>query len=83
MISRESIQRIRELLRREYIWTEEEISELKELIKKKRKLKNSTPSGGEKLECWKKMSQWINRLKVLKEKRKKLQQTMKEIKCEF
>lgn len=79
----ESKQRIRELLKREYIWVEEEILELKNLIKKRRRLKDSTTSGGEKLECWKLISQYSNRLNSLKKKRKSLQQTLKEIKCEL
>lgn len=82
-MTKESIQRIKELLKREYNWVEEEIIELKDLIKKKRKLKESTLSGGEKLECWKFISQCSNKLNILKKKRKNLQQTLKEIKCEL
>ena len=83
IISKQSKQRIHELLRREYNWVDEEINELKSLIRKKRKLKESTPSGGEKAECWKIISGWSNRLQKLKEKRKALQITIKEIKSEY
>ena len=81
-ISKQSRQRILELLRREYNWVDEEIEELKELIRRRRKLKNSTPSGGERMECWKAISGWSNRLRKLKDKRKALQGTIKEIKCD-
>ena len=83
MISKDSKHRIKELLRREYNWINDEIEELRDLIKKKRSLKENTISGGVRLECWKMISQYSNRMEKLKKRRKGIQKTIKEIKSEY
>lgn len=74
---------IRSILKKEYSEVNEEIVTLKEKIKLKRRLKDSpNVSPGERLECWKFISKCCGRLDSLKNRRKKLQVAMKEIKCE-